>query len=334
MIENLFTSNLYEGRRIILAPMAGVSDEVFREICLQFGAQLTYTEMVSAKALSYGNAKTRDLLSLAPSEEKVAVQIFGHEPETMANEAYELEQAMGEHIFSIDINMGCPARKIAGKGDGAALMRDPLLAAAIVEAIASKVDVPVTVKMRRGFEMGHETAPELAYIVQESGAAAVAIHGRYAQQFYQGDACWDTIARVKERVSIPVVGNGDITSGKRARTMLDETGCDAFMIGRAAEGNPWIFADVRSFLESGESLPDPAPQDRIRVALQHARMLADQFGDNIVKMRKHAMWYLRGLYGAATARRAINDAVSYEDFETIFNDVLTVQPCSDQDEER
>ena len=322
-------ANLYQDRRIILAPMAGVSDEAFREICLRFGAQLTYTEMVSAKALSYGNMKTRDLLALAPSEEKVAVQIFGHEPDTMANEAFELEQAMGERIFSIDINMGCPARKIAGKGDGAALMRDPKLAAAIVESIVSKVSCPVTVKMRRGFEYGHETAPELAHIVEESGASAVAIHGRFAQQFYQGDACWDTITRVKERVSIPVVGNGDITSGGRASAMLEATGCDAIMVGRGAEGNPWIFTDISAYLESGESAPMPSAQERIDVALLHARMLADQFGDNIVKMRKHAMWYLRGLRGATQARRAINDAITYDDFARIFNQVLALQQTSE-----
>ena len=322
-------TNLYQDKRIILAPMAGVSDEAFREICLRFGAQLTYTEMVSAKALSYGNMKTRDLLKLAPSEDQVAVQIFGHEPETMATEAFELEQAMGEKLFSIDINMGCPARKIAGKGDGAALMRDPRLAAAIVEAVARKVSCPVTVKMRRGFELGHETAPELAHIVQESGASAVAIHGRYAQQFYQGDACWDTITRVKESVSIPVVGNGDITSGERAQAMLDQTQCDAIMVGRAAEGNPWIFTDIATYIETGVSTPAPSSQERIEVALQHARMLADQFGNNIVKMRKHAMWYLRGLRGATQARRAINDAVSYDDFARIFNEVLTLQPASE-----
>lgn len=320
------TTDLYQDRRIILAPMAGVSDEAFREICLRFGAQLTYTEMVSAKALSYGNMKTRDLLALAPSEEKVAVQIFGHEPETMANEAFELEQAMGDAIFSIDVNMGCPARKIAGKGDGAALMRDPQLAANIVEAIVRKVSLPVTVKMRRGFELDHETAPELAHIVEESGASAVAIHGRFAQQFYQGDACWDTISRVKERVSIPVVGNGDITSGKRAQAMFDQTGCDAIMVGRGAEGNPWIFTDIATYLDTGTSAPTPTAQERIDIALLHARMLADQFGDTIVKMRKHAMWYLRGLRGATQARRAINDALSYDDFARIFNEVLALQP--------
>ena len=174
---------LFKDRRLILAPMAGVTDEVFRELCIEAGAQLTYTEMVSAKALSYGSGKTRDLLVLAPSEKQVAVQIFGHEPETMAQEAYELEQMLGDAVFSFDVNMGCPARKIAGKGDGAALMRDPMLASRIVEAMANKVEHPVTVKMRRGFAYGEETAPELAHIVQESGASAVAVHGRYAQQF-------------------------------------------------------------------------------------------------------------------------------------------------------
>lgn len=322
-------SELYQDRRIILAPMAGVSDEVFREICLAHGAQLTYTEMVSAKALSYGNVKTRDLLALAPSEDKVVVQLFGHEPDTMAAEAYELEQAMGQRIFSFDVNMGCPARKIAGKGDGSALMRDPLLAGRIVEAIAKRITTPVTVKMRRGFEMGNETAPALAHIVQESGASAVAVHGRFAQQFYQGSACWDTIARVKRAVSIPVVGNGDVTSGERARALLDQTGCDALMVGRAAEGNPWVFTDIVTYLETGKGSAEPTPQMRIQTAIDHARMLADRYGDNIVKMRKHAMWYLRGLRGASLARRAINDAVSFEDFRAIFEAVLAQQPSPD-----
>lgn len=319
-------SNLYQDRRIILAPMAGVSDEVFREICISYGAQLTYTEMVSAKALSFGNVKTRDLLTLAPSEDKVVVQIFGHEPLTMAAEAAQLEQEMGDRIFSFDINMGCPARKIAGKGDGSALMRDPLLAGRIVKEMVRAVELPVTVKMRRGFEMGHETAPELAHIVQESGAFAVAIHGRFAQQFYQGEACWDTITRVKEAVSIPVVGNGDITSGRQAKEMLDQTGCDAVMVGRGAQGNPWVFEDIAAYLETGLSAPAPTAEQRIMVALDHARMLADRYHDNIVKMRKHAMWYLRGLYGASTARRAINDAITFDDFKTIFEAVLAKQP--------
>lgn len=314
--------------------MAGVSDEVFREICLSYGAQLTYTEMVSAKALSFGNVKTRDLLTLAPSEDKVVVQIFGHEPRIMAAEAAELEQEMGDRIFSFDINMGCPARKIAGKGDGSALMRDPLLAGQIVEEMARTVQLPVTVKMRRGFETDHETAPELAHIVQESGASAVAVHGRFAQQFYQGEACWDTIARVKQAVSIPVVGNGDITSGKRARAMLDQTGCDALMVGRAAEGTPWIFSDIASYLETGVSTPAPSAEERIAVALDHARMLAERYQDNIVKMRKHAMWYLRGLYGASTARRAINDAVTFQDFKAIFEAMLEKQPRGEAYETR
>lgn len=316
---------LFEDRRLILAPMAGVTDEVFRELCIEAGAQLTYTEMVSAKALSYGSGKTRDLLVLAPSEKQVAVQIFGHEPETMAQEAYELEQTLGGAVFSFDVNMGCPARKIAGKGDGARSCATLCSQAASSRRWRTRSSIPVTVKMRRGFAYGEETAPELAHIVQESGASAVAVHGRYAQQFYQGDACWETIRRVKDAVKIPVIGNGDITSGVRARAMLTETGCDALMIGRAAEGNPWIFSEIKSYLETGVAAPAPSTDERIEVALRHARMLSERFDDHIVKMRKHAMWYLKGMRGATAARRAINDAVTFNDFATIFHDVAALQ---------
>ena len=209
-------------------------------------------------------------------------------------------------------------------------MRAPLLASRIVEAMANKVQHPVTVKMRRGFAYGEETAPELAHIVQESGASAVAVHGRYAQQFYQGDACWETIRRVKEAVKIPVIGNGDLTSGERARAMLTETGCDALMIGRAAEGNPWIFSEIKSYLETGVAAPAPSTDERIEVALRHARMLSERFDDHIVKMRKHAMWYLKGMRGAPAARRAINDAVTFNDFATIFHDVAALQKSGEE----
>lgn len=312
---------LFEGRRIILAPMAGVSDEVFRELCLEQGAQLTYTEMVSAKALSYANEKTAHLLDLGPTEEKVSVQIFGHEPSTMAQQASWIEENMAERLFAIDINMGCPARKIAGKGDGSALMRDPDLAASIVSQVSSAVSCPVTVKFRRGYNVGEETAVDFALCMQEAGASAVAVHGRFAQQFYRGQADWGTVARVKRALSIPVVGNGDVVDGAAALALVTETGCDAVMVGRGAEGNPWVFRDIASRFAGGPGYAGPTPAEKMALAARHAKLLSERTGKNIVRMRKHAMWYVAGMKDAAAARREINHAVTYEDFAAIFEEV-------------
>lgn len=313
---------IFDGRRVILAPMAGVTDEVFRELCIEQGAELTYTEMVSAKALSYNNRKTHDLMRLSPLESKVSVQIFGHEASTMATEARAIEDLLGDRLFAIDINMGCPARKIAGKGDGSALMRDPDLAASIVAAVKAQVSCPVTVKFRRGYEMDQESAPEFARRLEYAGADALCVHGRYAQQFYRGVADWGVIARVVDAVSIPVVGNGDITCGADAARMLEETGCQAVMIGRGAQGNPWIFADVCSILETGEPALAPGIEERVSMAKRHARLLSERCGRNIVRMRKHAMWYCAGLHGAPKIRGKINQAESYEDFEALFDELL------------
>ena len=228
------------GKGILLAPLAGVSDVAFRQMCIEHGAQLTFTEMVSAKGLSYANEKTVHLIDLAANEERVGVQLFGHEPETMASQAAWIEDYLGERLAVIDINMGCPARKIVGKGDGSALMKDLPLAERIIAAVASAVSAPVSVKMRRAYDMGPDTAPELAKRAEAAGAAAVTVHGRYATQMYRGASCWDCIAAVKESVSIPVIGNGDIRCGSDAVEMVRRTGCDSVMVARGAQGNPWI----------------------------------------------------------------------------------------------
>lgn len=303
--------------------MAGVSDEAFRTLCLEQGADLTYTEMVSAKGLSYANEKTRCLLRLAEGERMVAVQLFGHEPDIMAQQAAWVEQEMGETLAYLDINMGCPARKIVSKGDGSALMQDPLLAARIVEAVKAAVDHPVTVKFRRGYELGVETAPSFARDMERAGADACAVHGRFAEQLYRGTASWDAVARVKAAVSIPVVGNGDVKAGEDAARIRRETGCDAVMIARAAEGNPWIFAQAKAALAGEDIPPAPSAAQRVAMARRHARLLAQREGRNIVRMRKHAMWYLSGLPGAAAARGRINGCVDVADFDRVFDELET-----------
>ncbi len=312
----------FQKHRLLLAPMAGVSDEAFRALCREQGADLAFTEMVSAKGLSYAHEKTRHLLALAPGEDQVAVQLFGHEPDTMAAQAAWIEQEMGESLAYLDVNMGCPARKIVSKGDGSALMREPELAASIVRAIRAAVAHPVTVKFRRGWAMGAETAPDFARRMEDAGACAVAVHGRFAEQLYRGSADWDVVARVKEAVDVPVIGNGDVRSGADAVALTARTGCDAVMIARGAEGNPWVFAQAKAALAGVPKPPAPDARERIAMARRHARLLARREGKNIVRMRKHAMWYLAGLPGAAAARAKINACVSVEDFDRVFDELL------------
>lgn len=314
----------FRTHQLLLAPMAGVSDMAFRTLCREQGADLTYTEMVSAKGLSYANEKTRHLLDLAQGEDMVAVQLFGHEPQTMASQAAWIEQSMGSSLAYIDINMGCPARKIVTKGDGSALMRDPELAAQIVTAVRKAVEHPVTVKFRRGWAVGQETAPGFARRMEDAGACAVAVHGRFAEQLYRGSSDWGTVARVKQAVSVPVVGNGDVKRGRDAAAIKRETGCDAVMIARAAEGNPWIFAQAKAALAGQPEPSAPGLDERIAMARRHARLLAQREGRNIVRMRKHAMWYMAGLPGAAAARGKINSCVGVEDFDAVFDELLEI----------
>lgn len=309
---------LFGKYRVLLAPMAGVSDIALRTLCREQGADLTFTEMVSAKGLSYANEKTRHLLDLAPGEDEVAVQLFGHEPDTMASQAAWVEQQLGDALAYLDINMGCPVRKIAGKGDGSALMRDPDLAARIVAAVVAAVEHPVTCKFRRGWALGDETAPEFARRMEQAGAHALVVHGRFAEQMYRGRADWGCIARVKRAVSVPVVGNGDVACGTDAVAMAEQTGCDAVMVARGAQGNPWIFADIQAAL-AGEPYESPVIGERLAMARRHAELLTHREGRNIVRMRKHAAWYVTGLPGAAKARGMFNECVTLEDFDRVFD---------------
>ncbi len=315
----------FEQHKLLLAPMAGVSDYVFRSLCLEQGADLGYTEMVSAKGLSFNNEKTKSLLQLAEGEEKIAVQLFGHEPQVIADEAAWIAGQLSERLAYIDINMGCPARKIVRKGDGCALMTDPALAQRIVDKTSSAARVPIGVKMRRGYYLGDESAVSFALKVEEAGASFVAVHGRYAEQYYRGEADWGTIARVKEALSIPVIGNGDISRGSDVANLKKLSSCDAFMIGRAARGNPWIFNSCRAVLAHK---PDPGPPSlsvRMAGAKRHAALLSNGEGAGLVRMRKHAIWYVSGLPGASAARQRINDASSLDDFNAIFDDMLYYQ---------
>ncbi|MCI8367583.1 MAG: tRNA dihydrouridine synthase DusB [Eggerthellaceae bacterium] len=304
--------------------MAGVTDVALRTLAREQGADMCFTEMVSAKGLSFANEKTRHLLALADGEDKVAVQLFGHEPEVMASQAAWIEQEMGESLAYLDINMGCPARKIVTKGDGSALMKTPELAAQIVSAVKGAVEHPVTAKFRRGWGPEEETAPEFARRMEAAGADGVTVHARFSLQMYHGEADWDCIARVKEAVEIPVCGNGDIRSGEDAVAMRERTGCDAVMIARGAEGNPWIFSQVKAALAGGAIPASPTVEDRIAMARRHAHLLQQREGRNIVRMRKHAMWYVAGLPGAAAARGRLNYCTSLEDFNQVFDELLEI----------
>ena len=299
---------------IILAPMAGITDMPFRALCREQGATFSYTEMISAKALYYKNKNTLPLLQVADGERPIAVQLFGSEPELLAQEALKLEEGPYD-IF--DVNMGCPVPKVVNNGEGSALMRDPEKIGQIVSAMTKVLHKPVTIKIRKGFSADQINAVEVAKRAEDAGAAAIAIHGRTREEYYSGHADYDIIRQVKEAVSIPVMGSGDIYKGKDAKRMLDETGCDAVMIARGARGNPWIFREVAHFLETGEELPRPSVEEVKEMILRHARMLIDFCGENMAirQMRKHAGYYVTGYPDASRIRREVNLCVTFSDLE-------------------
>ena len=299
---------------IILAPMAGITDMPFRALCREQGATFSYTEMISAKALYYKNKNTLPLLQVAKGERPIAVQLFGSEPELLAQEALKLEEGPYD-IF--DVNMGCPVPKVVNNGEGSALMRDPEKIGQIVSAMTKVLHKPVTIKIRKGFSADQINAVEVAKRAEDAGAAAIAIHGRTREEYYSGHADYDIIRQVKEAVSIPVMGSGDIYKGKDAKRMLDETGCDAVMIARGARGNPWIFREVAHFLETGEELPRPSVEEVKEMILRHARMLIDFCGENMAirQTRKHAGYYVTGYPDASRIRREVNLCVTFSDLE-------------------
>ena len=301
---------------VVLAPMAGVTDLPFRLLCKENGCGYLYTEMVSAKAIMYNNKNTESLLTVTEGENPIAVQLFGSEPEVMAEAAKRME----ERPFDvIDVNMGCPVPKVVNNGEGSALMKNPLLVGRIVEAMANAVKKPVTVKIRAGFDPDNINAPEIARIIQESGGAAVAGHGRTRQQCYSGKADWDVIRRVKENVSIPVIGNGDILTGQDAVKMMEETGCDGVMIGRGARGNPWIFGQINEYLSCGKEMTQPTADEIKSMILKHARMLIDAKGEytGIREMRKHFAWYTTGMRHASGLRNEVNHVEHFEELEKL-----------------
>lgn len=312
-MKKLAIGNVTLDNNIILAPMAGVTDLPFRLLCSEQGAGLTCMEMVSAKAILYKNKNTEALLEIHPEEGPTSLQLFGSDPKILSEMAKQIE----ERPFSIlDINMGCPVPKVVNNGEGSALMKQPKLVGEIVSAVSKAIEKPVTVKIRKGFDEQNVNAVEIAKIAEEAGAAAVAVHGRTREQYYAGEADWEIIARVKEAVSIPVIGNGDITDGISARKMMELTGCDGVMVGRAARGNPWLFRQIIAYLRNGTVLPRPDIAEVKEMLLRHAGLQLETKGEytGIREMRKHFAWYTTGYPNSSRLRQNVN---MVEDFETL-----------------
>ena len=320
IIRTLQIGNVTLENNLILAPMAGVSDLPFRLLCREQGAGLVCMEMVSAKAILYKNRNTEELLTIDSKEYPVSLQLFGSDPDIISEIAKQIE----ERPFDIlDLNMGCPVPKVVNNGDGSALMKNPRLAGEIIEKTARAIKKPLTVKIRKGFDDAHVNAVELAHIAQESGAAAVAVHGRTREQYYAGHADWDIIRQVKEAVSIPVIGNGDIRTPEDVAAMAEQTGCDGYMIARGAEGNPWIFRQILHYFDTGEHLARPDFSEVTEMLLRHAKMQIDCKGDytGIREIRKHAAWYTAGYRNSSKLRGRINEVENYEQLETLFREV-------------
>lgn len=304
---------------LVLGPMAGVTDLPFRCLCKEQGAALNFTEMVSAKGIYYNNKNTKTLLEIARTEHPVALQLFGEDAGIMRETAKRIEELPFDVL---DINMGCPVPKVVNNGEGSALMKEPQKAGKIIEAVAGAIKKPVTVKLRKGFGKEDANAPELAKIAEESGAAAVTVHGRTREQYYSGKADWDIIRKVKETVSVPVIGNGDVFTPQDAERMLAWTGCDGVMLARGVQGDPWLFARINRYLETGELLPKPPLSELIETILRHARLQLEVKGEvcGIREMRKHVAWYTTGYPHSARLRVLVNQVERLEELEELLRE--------------
>ena len=319
-MRQLTIGNVSLANPVILAPMAGVSALPFRLLCHEQGAGMVCSEMISAKAILYHNKNTEELMQIHPDEGPVSLQLFGSDPDIVSEMAKRIE----ERPFAVmDLNMGCPVPKVVNNGEGSALMKNPLLAGKIIEKTAKAIQKPLTVKIRKGFDDAHVNAVEMAKIAQESGAAAVAVHGRTREQYYSGTADWDIIAQVKQAVKIPVIGNGDVVDAASALRLFEQTGCDGYMIARGAEGNPWIFRQILHYFDTGEHLARPDFSEVTEMLLRHAKMQIDCKGDytGIREIRKHAAWYTAGYRNSSKLRGRINEVENYEQLEALFREV-------------
>ncbi len=305
---------------VLMAPMAGISDLPFRLLCSEQGAGLVTMEMISAKAICYGNRKTAELMQSEEEERPVSMQLFGCEPEFIAKALDIISERPEVRFDLLDINMGCPVPKVVNNGEGSALMKDPALIEKIVRAASEHTDKPVTVKLRKGFDDAHINAVECALAAQEGGAKMVAVHGRTRPQMYSGTADWTIIADVKAAMNIPVIGNGDVTDGKSAKRLIDETGCDGVMIARASQGNPWIFREVKAYLEDGTILERPTNREVMQMIMRHSALMRKYKSEKIAiqEMRKHVAWYLAGFPGAARVRSKVNAAVTFAQLEDLL----------------
>lgn len=311
-MSKLTIGNVTLDNNVILAPMAGVTDLPFRLLCKEQGVGLNCMEMVSAKAIYYNNKNTEELMQIHPEEMPVSLQLFGSDPEIISEMAKRIE----ERPFAIlDINMGCPVPKVVNNGEGSALMKDPKLVEAILSKLVKAISKPVTVKIRKGFNDENVNAVEIAKIAESCGVAAVAVHGRTREQYYSGKADWDIIAAVKDAVKIPVIGNGDVTDAYSAKALQEQTGCDGIMVGRASQGNPWIFKEITTYLETGELLPKPTPQQVKEVIIRHAKLQLEFKGEytGVREMRKHLAWYTTGYPNSARFRQMINSMESMDE---------------------